>query len=67
MLIRVDDLTNEQVLDLLREHLRCMALASPPEDIHAINLDGLRQPDVTFGRFGMAIKLGIATTHCGQR
>ncbi len=48
MEIRRDDLTNEQVLDLLREHLRCMRLASPPESVHALDVDGLRQRDVTF-------------------
>ena len=48
MRIELDDLTRPEVLDLLREHLRCMALASPPESIHALDLDGLRQSDVTF-------------------
>ena len=48
MRIKVDDLTHPQVVDLLREHLRCMALASPPESIHALDLNGLRQTSVTF-------------------
>lgn len=46
--IRSDGITDPAVIDLLKEHLRCMALASPPESIHALNLDGLRKPDVTF-------------------
>ena len=33
---------------LLAEHLAGMAEQSPPESIHALNLDGLRAPDITF-------------------
>lgn len=47
MEIRVDPVTGPEILALLREHLRCMALASPPESCHALDLDGLRRPDVT--------------------
>jgi putative acetyltransferase len=46
--IRIDDLNGPQTMQLLQEHLRCMALVSPPESRHALNLDGLRQPDITF-------------------
>lgn len=45
--IRVDDLTSPQVIALLREHLTSMALYSPPESIHALDLDGLRHSAVT--------------------
>jgi len=48
MEIRVDDLRGPEVIQLLEEHLRCMALVSPPESRHALNLDGLRKPDITF-------------------
>lgn len=48
MQIRVDDLTGPQIIDLLREHLRCMERVSPPESRHALNLDGLRKPEITF-------------------
>jgi putative acetyltransferase len=48
MEIRVDDLSGAQILALLDEHLRCMAMVSPPESRHALNLDGLRQPGITF-------------------
>lgn len=37
-----------EVIALLHEHLRCMASVSPPESCHALTLDGLRKPDVTF-------------------
>ena len=46
--IKVDDLRGPEIAALLREHLDCMAAVSPPESRHALNLDGLRQPDVTF-------------------
>src|SRR6185503_21326524 len=48
MEIRLDDLSGADVIALLHEHLRCMALVSPPESRHALNLDGLRQPGITF-------------------
>lgn len=48
MQIRVDDLTSPQVQQLLKEHLQSMHLHSPPESIHALDLDGLRQPEITF-------------------
>ena len=48
MEIRIDNLSSPEVIGLLTEHLRCMADVSPPESRHALNLDGLRQPQVTF-------------------
>ena len=48
MRIEVDDLARPQVHELLREHLRNMALHSPPESIHALDLEGLRKPEITF-------------------
>jgi len=48
MIIKIDDLTGPEVAGLLDEHLRDMALHSPPESVHALDLDSLRQPDVTF-------------------
>jgi putative acetyltransferase len=46
--IKIDDLQGAEVAELLAEHLRCMAAVSPPESRHALNLDGLRGPDITF-------------------
>jgi putative acetyltransferase len=46
--IRVDDLRGKEIIELLQEHLRCLALVSPPQSCHALNLDGLRQPEITF-------------------
>jgi putative acetyltransferase len=48
MEIRLDDLTGLEIIKLLEEHLRCMAMISPPESRHALDLDGLRKPDITF-------------------
>ena len=47
MQIIVDDLTSPQVAALLQQHLQSAAQHSPPESVHALNLDGLRQPDIT--------------------
>lgn len=45
--IRLDDLTGCEIQNLLHEHLRDMRAASPPESVHALDLAGLRQPEVT--------------------
>lgn len=46
--IRVDDLQGEAVVALLREHLRSIAPTAPEESRHALDLDGLRSPAITF-------------------
>ena len=43
-----DDLSSAEVAALLGEHLAGMALHSPPESIHALDLEGLRSPEITF-------------------
>lgn len=48
MKIRQDDLQGEQVIALLKEHLAALRSVSPPESCHALDLAGLRKPDVTF-------------------
>lgn len=48
MNIKVDDLRGPEIHQLLREHLQSMALHSPPESIHALDIDALRQPEITF-------------------
>ncbi len=44
----MDDLSGIQVKALIAEHLQGMAADSPPESIHALNLDGLKKPEITF-------------------
>ena len=48
MRIREDDLTGKKIADLLREHLESMYEISPPESVHALDLEALRSPDITF-------------------
>jgi putative acetyltransferase len=48
MKIRIDDLTGPEIAALLEEHLQDMNAVSPPESKHALDLEGLRQPDITF-------------------
>ncbi|CAN7222918.1 GNAT family N-acetyltransferase [Paenibacillus sp. LjRoot153] len=48
MEIKVDDLSGPEVRALIMEHLLHMQSLSPPESTHALNLDGLKKPDVTF-------------------
>ena len=48
MNIKVDDLTGSEVISLIGEHLHGMTLHSPPESIHALGLDELKGPDITF-------------------
>lgn len=46
--IRVDDLRGPEIAALLQEHLDDMAKWSPPESIHALDLERLRKPEITF-------------------
>lgn len=46
--IKVDDLTGTEVKALILEHLKGMSELSPPESMHALNIDGLKKPEVTF-------------------
>ncbi|CAM4285591.1 GNAT family N-acetyltransferase [Paenibacillus tarimensis] len=48
MEFKVDDLTGPEIQALIDEHLRDMAEHSPPESIHALDLQGLKRNDVTF-------------------
>ena len=46
--IEVDDLSRAAVRRLVGEHLTDMFAESPIESVHALDLDALRKPDVTF-------------------
>ncbi|AKU94334.1 Histone acetyltransferase HPA2 [Labilithrix luteola] len=46
--IRIDDFHGAEIAALLQEHLDDMALHSPPESIHALDLENLRRPEITF-------------------
>ena len=44
----VDDLSGPEVAALLADHLSSMHELTPPGSVHALDLTGLRDPDVTF-------------------
>ena len=46
--IRVDDLSGDAVRSLIASHLDGMHDSSPPESVHALDIDGLRHPSITF-------------------
>ena len=49
MKIEIDDLSRPAIHELLNEHLRRHARArSPPESVHALDIDELRRPEITF-------------------
>jgi len=48
MQITLDDLTDPAVVALLDGHVAQLRSISPPESSHALDLDGLRTPGVTF-------------------
>src|SRR6478736_2538018 len=48
MRITVDDLTDPAVIALLDGHVSQLRSISPPESTHALDLEGLRAPGVTF-------------------
>ena len=48
MKILLDDLTGTEIAGLLEQHLQEMRAVSPPESKHALDLEGLRRPEITF-------------------
>ena len=46
--IRRDDLTDPRIAEFLAEHLQDMRATSPPESVHALDLDQLRHASVSF-------------------
>jgi hypothetical protein len=46
--IVVDDLTGPQIASFLDEHVREMLSITPPESKHALDLETLRGPGITF-------------------
>lgn len=48
MEIKIDDLSGGEVIELLEEHLADMYATSPPESVHALDIDALQSPDITF-------------------
>src|SRR5438045_1357303 len=48
MRIKLDDLSRPEIAELLKEHLASMFLVTPPESVHALPIEKLRSPKVTF-------------------
>jgi putative acetyltransferase len=48
MNIKIDDLKGSEIYELLQEHLQSVKLYSPPESIHALDIEALRKPKITF-------------------
>ena len=46
--IKIDDLKGPEIAELLVEHIREMHMHSPPESVHALDLEALRKPEITF-------------------
>lgn len=48
MKIEIDDLSRSAVQALLNEHIRSMHELTPAESVHALDLEALRRPEITF-------------------
>ena len=48
MLIKIDDLRGPEIAQLLQAHLDGMRAISPEASVHALDLDALRKPEITF-------------------
>lgn len=59
--ISVDDLSSAEVATFLAEHMAEMRSTTPPESKHALDLEELRQPDITF----WTVNDGNALVGCG--
>jgi putative acetyltransferase len=59
--IELDDLSRLEVRALLSQHLTNMYALSPPESVHALDVAGLRSPDVSF----WTVWEGSALLGCG--
>ena len=46
--IRIDNLKGKEIAKLLEEHRNDALNLSPPESVHALDLDALRAPEITF-------------------
>jgi putative acetyltransferase len=56
-IISIDDPAAPDVRALLAGHLALMFERSPPEDVHALDVEGLLEPSVTFFSFRLQGKL----------
>jgi putative acetyltransferase len=55
--IRIDDLSSEASQSIVREHMAGMLANTPIESVHALPLERLRQPSITFWTAWMGTEL----------
>ena len=48
LVIRLDDLAGPEIAAFMDEHVAEMKRVTPPESKHALDLEGLRRPDIQF-------------------
>jgi putative acetyltransferase len=48
MQIKIDDLSGSEIALLLEEHLAGMRASSPACSVHALDIDALRKPEISF-------------------
>jgi putative acetyltransferase len=61
LVVSAEDPRTPDVVALLEDHLRLMRSLSPPEDVHALDLEGLSRPTVAFfavRREGVLLAIG---------
>jgi putative acetyltransferase len=46
--IRIDDLTGREIIRFIEGHLEDMHALTPTESVHALGVEALRAPDITF-------------------
>ncbi len=46
--IKTDDLSSPDVIRLLNEHLQHMKEITPPKSVHALDIESLKRPEITF-------------------
>ena len=61
LLIVEDPITDPRIIMILEAHLETMYATSPPESVFALDLEGLRAPDITF----WSVWLGDVPVGCG--
>ncbi|MFD7165425.1 GNAT family N-acetyltransferase [Streptomyces violascens] len=61
MKIVVDDLSGPEIARFLDQHIQQMQSITPPESKHALDLDALRKPEITF----WSVKDGDTLVGCG--
>jgi putative acetyltransferase len=61
MKIIVDDLSSPEVIALLEAHLQHMIAITPPGSVHALDLDALKKPEVSF----WSVWEGASLVGCG--